>query len=173
MTNVPPESGDGDVPRSPDSPGRPPNDADRGPRHGPGRSQNRQRSSRPPRIREPKSEPDALGPVTVREIELPARRLAVPYQRTFRVHDTEWVAWVSGFGSYGTGHAGLGTVQTLHFALTSQPEKPLREVLMPTGRFEDLFDEELLRLFAESRDIKLPEPGGAPQRVRRRGEGLF
>lgn len=146
--------------------GPPRNDQDSG-----GRPHGRRRASRPPRIHERRNE-DPTAP-TIVTIEVGARPAAVPYHRGFRVHDTEWLAWVSGFGAPGTGNMGLGVVQTLHFALATDPDRPLREVLMPTGRLEDLFDEELLRLFADSREIRLPEPGAAPRRVRRRGEGLF
>lgn len=174
MNDLPPESKKGD-PQDGSDPGQHPSRAvPRGqrPGGGSGGGQNRHRSTRPPRFHERRPEVDPATLPAIREIEMPTRPHAVPYRRSFRANDTEWLAWVSGFGSYGTGHSGLATLQTLHFALAETPEKPLREVLMPTGRFEDLFDEELLRLFAASREIQLLEPGGAPQRVRRRGEGL-
>jgi len=165
MTDLPPERKNGE-PHDSREPRRP-ESGQRGPRRG--RAAHRHRASRPPRLHDGNEEA-SLPPIN--RVELPARQPTFPFRRHFRVADNEWVAWVSGFGAYGTGNAGLGTVQAVHFALARDPETPLREALMPTGRFEDLFDEELLRLYAESREIRLPEPGAAPQRIRRRGEGL-
>jgi len=164
MTDLPPDRRTGEPHKAPEPARR--ENHDRGPRPGTGR----QRSTRPPRLHQPTSDDENAS--QIRSIEVAGRPGTVPYQRRFRVDDTEWVAWVSGFGAYGTGGRGLATLQTLHFARADDPEKPLREVLMPTGRFEDLFDEELQRLFAESREVRPPEPGAAPQRFRRRGEGL-
>lgn len=169
MTDGRPGRDNGDGPEPQDRHGNVP---DQGGRRGEGRSPGRHRAARPPRIHAPRPEADPVAPALTREIEMPSRPVAPAYRRFFTVGETEWVAWISGRGAYGTGHAGLGTVQALHFALSASPEKPLRETLMVTGRFEDLFDEELLRLFADSREILAPEPGAAPQRVRRRGEGL-
>lgn len=166
MTDLPPERKNGE-PHDPSEPRRP-EIGPRAPRRG--RAPHRHRASKPPRLHDGNADPASLPPINW--VELPARQPTVPFRRRFRVADTEWLAWVSGFGAYGTGNAGLGTVQAVHFALAQDPDTPLREALMPTGRFEDLFDEELLRLYAESREIRLPEPGAAPQRVRRRGEGL-
>jgi hypothetical protein len=74
----------------------------------------------------------------------------------------EWVAYPSGKGAYGTGHWGLAGVEAVHFAKADAPEKPLLEALLASGRFSDLYDEELVALFRSARTIVIPEPGTVP-----------
>jgi hypothetical protein len=101
--------------------------------------------------------PDAPRPNPRRE---PARSDAAP--RPLVVDDVEWVAYPSGKGAYGTGHWGLAGVEAVHFARADAPEKPLLEALLASGRFCDLYDEELLALFRTAREIVIPEPGAVP-----------
>ncbi len=94
--------------------------------------------------------------------ELPQRP---PFDRpheTFPADGTEWVAYVSGRGAYGTGHWGLAAVQAVHFAKAEAPSVPLFEALLPSGRFSGLFESELLELFRNAQRIVVPEGGAAP-----------
>jgi hypothetical protein len=50
----------------------------------------------------------------------------------------------------------------VHFARAEEPEKPVLEALLASGRFGDLYDQELVALFREARAIVIPEPGTIP-----------
>jgi hypothetical protein len=81
---------------------------------------------------------------------------------SFTVDGEAWVAWESGGGAYGTGNRGLGNVRAVHFARADAPDVPLFEALLGAGRFDDLFEEELLTLFRGAR--KVVDPGDVPIR---------
>lgn len=83
-------------------------------------------------------------------------------KRPFTADGVEWVAWTSGGGAYGTGNRGLGNVAAVHFARASEPDLPLREALLAAGRFDDLFDTELLDLFRTAR--RVVDASDAPRR---------
>lgn len=92
---------------------------------------------------------------------------------TFTVDGEAWLALPAGSGAYGTGHTGLAALEAIHFAPASTPAAPAFEALIPAGRFENLFEVELVALFRSATRIVLPEPGAAPRAARfRRGEGL-
>lgn len=101
-------------------------------------------------------------PVTNAE-EPPARppreppRDATP-PRTFAAEGVVWQARLAGKGAWGTGSYGLGLVEAIHFALAASPTVPLREALVPSGRFEYLFDSELVDLLAGATPIEPPKP---------------
>lgn len=73
--------------------------------------------------------------------------------RELSIEGAEWVAWTSGGGAYGTGNRGLGAVEAIHFAPKSAPDRPVLEGLAPAGRFQDLYDEELLMVFRNARKV--------------------
>jgi hypothetical protein len=74
-------------------------------------------------------------------------------KRVFTVDGEEWLAWASGGGAYGTGNRGLGNVIAVHFARSSAPDVPVLEALLAAGRFDDLFDTEIIQLFGSARTI--------------------
>lgn len=92
---------------------------------------------------------------------------------TFTADGESWIALPAGNGAYGTGHTGLAALVAIHFVRASAPATPVFEALLPAGRFETLYESELVALFRSATRIVLPEPG-APLRVARfrRGEGL-
>jgi hypothetical protein len=83
--------------------------------------------------------------------------------RRFTAADGEWLAWLSGSGAVGTGASGLGHVEAVHFALAAEPERPRREALLPRGRFDGLFDAELVALLAAA--VPILDPADRPQRA--------
>ena len=91
--------------------------------------------------------------------------------RTFDVDGESWTARVAGKGAWGSGAYGLGMVVAVHFARAEAPDKPLREALLPRGRFVGLFDEELRALLASATPITAAPPssrGAEPRDTRRR-----
>ena len=92
---------------------------------------------------------------------MPHGELDVHCERSFTVDGVEWLAFVSGSGAYGTGHFGLASLQTVHFALASEPGKPVMETLVPANQFAGLFDRKLLQLFKQATRIVIPEGGAA------------
>ncbi len=98
---------------------------------------------------------------------MPHDELNVVCERAFLVDGVEWIAYVSGGGAYGTGHWGLASLQTLHFALASEPGAPQFEALVPSNRLAALYDKELLKVFREATRIVIPEGGAtaAPRRI--------
>jgi hypothetical protein len=77
--------------------------------------------------------------------------------RRFSHDGEEWVAWLSGEGSLGTGAYGLAHVEAVHFARAAEPARPLMEALLARGRFVNLFDAELCRLLAAAVTIRPPD----------------
>jgi hypothetical protein len=74
-------------------------------------------------------------------------------ERQFMHESRMWIARLGGKGACGTGSYGLGLVEAVHFFEPSEPERPLREALVARGRFEGLFDEELIRMLTSARPI--------------------
>lgn len=75
------------------------------------------------------------------------------FVREFEHEGTRWIARLGGKGACGTGSYGLGLVEAVHFLPADSPGRPLREALIPFGRFEGLFPAELVQLLATSRPI--------------------
>jgi hypothetical protein len=82
--------------------------------------------------------------------------------RRFTTADGEWLAWLSGAGAVGTGAWGLGHIEAVHFARSAEPARPLREALLPRGRFDGLFDAELEKLLAAA--VPILDPADRPPR---------
>jgi hypothetical protein len=74
-------------------------------------------------------------------------------ERVIEHEGRQWVARLGGKGACGTGSYGLGLVEAVHFADPAEPDRPLREALLPFGRFESLFPDELIRLLVSSRPV--------------------
>jgi hypothetical protein len=78
-------------------------------------------------------------------------------ERWFDVAGKSWIARLQGKGACGTGAYGLGLVEAVHFFEGDAPERPVREALLPRGRFAGLFEGELAELLARATPIVLPE----------------
>lgn len=92
--------------------------------------------------------------------------------RSFECDGTQWLAWPSGSGAYGTGICGPASLQAVHFARADAPGQPAYEALLPAGRFYGLFDEELAALLHAA--TRVVDPSERPAKpVSRRGSGLL
>ncbi|MGQ0562271.1 MAG: hypothetical protein ACT443_10390 [Gemmatimonadota bacterium] len=83
-------------------------------------------------------------------------------KRSFVCDSESWLAWVSGGGGYGTGSRGLGNIDAIHFARAAAPDVPVFEALLAAGRFDGLFEEELVALFRTAR--RVVDPAELPER---------
>lgn len=72
--------------------------------------------------------------------------------RSFRVGEATWVARVAGTGLGGTGHFASARIVIVRF-FRAGDEHPACEAVLPAGRFDQLFDDELARLLASARPI--------------------
>lgn len=91
---------------------------------------------------------DTRPPAPPRELER-----AASDERQFVAEDRSWIARIAGKGACGTGSYGLGLVDAVHFCDAAEPAVPLREALLAHGRFETLFDDELVALLARATPI--------------------
>lgn len=110
---------------------------------------------RPPEPGRTPAEPAASGrPAETPPVAAPA---ALPHAdvtpRSFECDGVVWEARLAGEGVWGTGNYALGLVEAIHFATAVAPDVPLREVLVPRGRFATLYDSELVELFAAATPI--------------------
>jgi len=78
--------------------------------------------------------------------------------RRFTVDGQEWIARIVGEGAVGTGSGPAAFLVAVRFYPADQPETPAREILIPRGRFDSLYDDELRVLFHSARP--LPPPNG-------------
>lgn len=78
-------------------------------------------------------------------------------ERTFELDGTNWMARAAGAGCYGTGGLGTARLLAVHFYAEAAPARPVREALLPAGRFPHLRDEELRALFESATPIELEE----------------
>lgn len=116
---------------------------------------------RPPESAGTPAEPAASGrPAEAPPVAAPA---GLPHAhvttRSFECDGVVWEARVAGQGVWGTGNYALGLVEAIYFATAVAPDVPLREVLVPRGRFATLYDSELVELFAAATPIA--KRGGA------------
>ena len=102
------------------------------------------------------TEPEAAAP------QLPGHAAFVRLEWRFSAEDTEWIAYVSGRGAYGTGHWGLASLEAVHFARADTPDTPALESLIAAGHFAELFETELLALFRRARPIVIPQERQLP-----------
>ena len=95
--------------------------------------------------------PDAVtGPA---ESAAPAAPAEPPIEAGFEADGEKWIARPAGVGSYGTGITARASILAIHFFRYAEPDRPVREVLTSTGRFDALYDEELRDLLARSRPV--------------------
>jgi hypothetical protein len=88
----------------------------------------------------------------------PERGTASSTERVFRVEGREWAARIAGEGVGGTGAHGGAYLVAVQFRLAPGQEDSTRgaaprETLLARGRFEMLYDEELVELFHTARPI--------------------
>lgn len=100
------------------------------------------------------------------EVPLPARdaledRIAgaseeapAPVRRFRAADDVEWLARASGECLYGTGPVGTAPLIAVEFSRPETPDSPARVALVPRGRFEHLFDAELVTLLKRARPVR-------------------
>ena len=77
--------------------------------------------------------------------------------RSFMFDGALWIARVAGKGAGGTGSYGLGMIDAVHFYSADDPETPRFEALVARGRFEFMYDEELIKLRAQG--VAIPARG--------------
>ncbi len=75
--------------------------------------------------------------------------------REFEMDGETWTARPAGAGAYGTGRMGSARLLAIHFVRTRQPERPVREALLPAGEFPTLREPELRTLFHRATVIDL------------------
>ena len=75
----------------------------------------------------------------------------------FELDGVEWTVRAAGAGSYGTGRQGSARLLAVHFFRDDAPERPVREALLPAGRFMNLREEELRTLFRRATPIELED----------------
>ena len=66
--------------------------------------------------------------------------------RNFAARGEEWIATVSGRGSGGTGRVAPARIETIRFAIASDPERIAAEIIVPRADLDILYDEELAEL---------------------------
>ncbi|MBI4409554.1 MAG: hypothetical protein HY561_07585 [Gemmatimonadetes bacterium] len=74
-------------------------------------------------------------------------------ERRFLAEGVEWIARVAGESVYGTGAFGLAPLVAIRFSPATTPESMEREALLPRGRFEVLYDEELVELLRSAKRL--------------------
>ena len=96
-------------------------------------------------------------PISVRESSghLVANRKGPPPAptRRFALEETEWIARLAGEGYGGTGALAPGYLAAIRFCRADSPDEPVSELLVPRGRFESLYDEELRELLARAEPL--------------------
>lgn len=75
--------------------------------------------------------------------------------RAFEMDGAEWRVRAAGAGALGTGTRGIARVLAVHFFREDEPEKPVREALIPAGTFPNLREPELRALFQRATPIVL------------------
>lgn len=76
-------------------------------------------------------------------------------EQGFERDGVEWSVRTAGAGAYGTGDFGTARLVALHFFRSDDPERPVREALVPAGLFPHLHAEELRALFERATPIEL------------------
>ena len=79
---------------------------------------------------------------------------ATPHpDRSIEIDGVAWIARLAGAGAAGSGSLGLGRLEAIEFSHAVTPGRAVREVLIQKGRFDHLYDAELIELFARSTAI--------------------
>lgn len=104
---------------------------------------------------------EPTGPVPVRDL----MRTPVPEEaaegeprwegdeREFEIDGEDWLVRPAGAGLYGTGRMGVARLLAVHFFRASEPDRPVREALVPAGTFPTLREPELRALFQRATDV--------------------
>ncbi len=74
-------------------------------------------------------------------------------ERPFTVDGRSWIARLTGSGLAGTGRLGLAPLALVRFYAEGEAE-PSCETLLPAGRFEELFEAELVTLLGRARPLR-------------------
>lgn len=77
-------------------------------------------------------------------------------ERYFLMDGEAWIARQVGEASVGSSALGAASIVTIRFYRAAEPDRPQREALLPRGRFEMLYDEELRALFHAARRLDVP-----------------
>lgn len=108
---------------------------------------------------------EGTGPVPVRDLmkvpapepEGDAELLWEGSERTFELGGETWTARPAGTGAYGTGDHGAARLLAIHFYRASDPDRPVREALVPAGVFAGLWPDELRTLYQRATPIELDD----------------
>lgn len=103
------------------------------------------------------------GPVPVRdlmrqitpEVEADGEARWEGVEKSFEAGGVTWHVRTAGAAAYGTGTKGTARVLAVHFFREEDPERPVREALVPAGVFPHLVAEELRALFDQAIPIDL------------------
>lgn len=80
---------------------------------------------------------------------------AAPTSLTFDMDGAGWIARPAGAGVYGTGRRGAARLLAVHFFRASDPERPVREALVPAGEFGTWGEQAMVELFERATPIEL------------------
>jgi len=151
--------------RQPDGPGEP--RRERGGReHRPGRAPRRRPRAEDPGVpaasRQPTAAPAAGSESPPAWNDAPA----AAEERRFEVDGETWIARPMGESAVGHGAGARAYLVAVRF-FRGEDDTPVSEVLIPRGRFEMLYDEELEELLRQAKPLApAPEPrGGEPPRA--------
>lgn len=110
---------------------------------------------------------EGTGPVPVRDLmNVPSTEPEVEAEgeprwegdeQRFDLDGEAWTVRTAGAGSYGTGGVGAARLLAVHFYRAADPERPVREALVPAARFVDLWPDELRTLFRRATPIQWDE----------------
>jgi hypothetical protein len=81
-----------------------------------------------------------------------AQGTAVPTRQVL-ITGEPWIAPLSGSSAAGSGALGLGMLESIDYAPAAAPDRTVRTALVQRGRFHDLFDAELVAIFATARSV--------------------
>jgi hypothetical protein len=96
-------------------------------------------------------------PTEDREAEAPDDRSGSATGTVFGLDGHEWVARVAGMGCYGTGRRGMALLQAVHFYRADEPDRPVREALLPAAQLQHLGPEELRAVFGRATPIEVQD----------------
>jgi hypothetical protein len=82
-------------------------------------------------------------------------------ERSFTAAGEAWLVRPAGLGTAGSGRSCGAVIAAVHFFRAGEPERPLREALLPVGQLSGLYEEELLELWSRAKEIVLPEGRGS------------
>lgn len=79
---------------------------------------------------------------------------AAPVQtREVMINGEAWIVRLAGTSAAGSGALGLGMLEGVDFALASKPDTAVREILIQRGRFDMLYDQEIIEMFSRAHPV--------------------